>query len=698
MNVDSVAKLIEGSTVQEFRTLSVLFLDLVGLRSATYSDGPYDGGKDLYLVNNPSGIDVAIQLSIETKWRAKLEKDVIKAKSNYQSTVMYFLSSRRIPERTFSEVSKSVLANVGVSVFRYDCQAIASEIIKNNKVSELLSIFGITATHSKQRSQKHFGAKNEAISALLIFGSDAREFRKGVYESIFLSLLGRHPEGLARNSLVQRIVSELGFSSAHHGSLDAHIDRLLQCGRISSKEGNLFLSDTESTKYEGLRASSEYDYQVLEEAVNKYLENSSISLDRHDQILIIENLLELAVALVGEDFDSLDSPRKDKEVYFVIKDSLDKKIGKDKSSTVFNGLSEVVANTAFTKKIAAAEVYRCLLNTNSSQLIGALGGSEGAMIYFDSSVFIPLLCGLLFEPASDRAGKSSSLLFGLLKEHEFSAVVPDVYVEEMASHLIDACRDYRDILDLHEDLSYSGNAFVSHFSEYSHSPEGASIDFDQYVRVFGVHVKAIHHDMPDQQYFSIRDRAKQEIIKIAARYGFSIADVPKWNIGREMQAVRGALEELQLRRPPILIKHDAGVIRYLFNASSEMMSAQVLCTWDNAHKKLAPSEQSGYHVLNPVSVIDLFSIAKQGQVDIPLAHLMDFASTQSKSKIELGSKIWDEIVRIEKSNISDAQLLLSAKDFKNDYMKGIDDHSEFDIDAVSKAWLAWKNTKALTRP
>jgi len=269
MNVDSVAQLIESSTVQEFRTLSVLFLGLVGLSSATYSDGPYDGGKDFHLVKNPSGIDLAIQLSIETKWKVKLEKDAKKAKSNYQSTVMYFLSSRRIPERTFSEVSKSVLSNVGVSVFRYDCQAIASEIIKNNKVSELLSIFGITAAHAKQRSQRHFGAKNEAISALLIFGSDAREFRKGVYDSIFLSLLGRHPDGLARNSLVHRVVSEFGFSSAHHGSLDAHIDRLLQSGSVSRKEGKLFLSDTESTKYEGLRASSEYDFQVLEEAVTE---------------------------------------------------------------------------------------------------------------------------------------------------------------------------------------------------------------------------------------------------------------------------------------------------------------------------------------------------------------------------------------------------------------------------------------------
>lgn len=334
------------------------------------------------------------------------------------------------------------------------------------------------------------------------------------------------------------------------------------------------------------------------------------------------------------------------------------------------------------------------MNTNSNQLIGALGGSEGLIVYIDSSVFIPMLCGLLFEPLSDRSGISGSLLFNLVREHKFTAVIADVYAEEVAAHLIEACRDYKDIILSGEDLSFSGNAFVSHYSGYVRSGEGRDIAFEEYALVFGLRLSSITHDMSDQQFYSIRDRVKMEIISLSGRYGFEVVDIPKLRIEREVDLVESALRDMHLTRPSVLIRHDAGVINYLSSVGSATMSAQVLCTWDNVHRFIAPGEDFGYHVLSPVAVIDMFSIARSETINIPLANLVDFAKIQTNSAVELSSRIWDQIVSIEKGQLSDGRLILSARRFKDEFIAKASSVNDLDMEQVSKAWLAWKNSGA----
>lgn len=694
MNIDSVTRLIESAPVQEFRTLSALFLDLIGLSSATYCDGPYDGGKDFFLSKNPAGVDVGIQLSVEKDWRRKIEKDAKKVRDKYSSSVLYFISSRRVPEDTFNGVRQDILNTIGVTVIRYDNQAIASEIIKNNKLIELLEIFGIPIDKPDSKVKRFFGAKNEAIASLLVFGTDVKEFRKGIIESVVKSELSRHPNGIPRNDLVSLILNEYKFPDTQKSTILSQIDRLLQNTDLVSIDGKISLAACELSKYEGLRSCSEYEYQALRQEVDHFLSNLSISIDDEAKILILDNLLELAVILTSNNFESMAPKHRERDVYVVIRDALTASTQSSDVNAVFTGLAEIISNTDFAKKIAAAELYRCLLNTNSNQLIGALGGSEGLIVYIDSSVFIPMLCGLLFEPLSDRSGMSGSLLFKLIKGHKFTAVIADVYAEEVAAHLIEACRDYKELILTGEDLSYSGNAFVSHYSGYSRSKEGSGTTFDEYVRIFGVRLSSISHEMSDQQFYGVRDRLKSEIIRLSGNYGLEVAEIPKWKIDLEIEQVESALSEMRLTRPPVLVRHDAGIIKHLSSLSSTMMSAQVLCTWDNVHRLIAPGEEAGYHVLNPVAVIDLFSIARNETINIPLVNLIDFAKIQTDSAVELSSKIWDQIVSIEKGQLSDGKLILSAREFKDEFIATVSNVDDLDMEEVSKAWLAWKNSSA----
>ena len=120
----------------------------------------------------------------------------------------------------------------------------------------------------------------------------------------------------------------------------------------------------------------------------------------------------------------------------------------EKVNELFVTIAERISQTPYGTRISSTALYLSVLNTNSEHLLEALGGNVGAYIYLDSSVTIPMICGLLFDQFTGGYGHSANLLYNLIMDHKFSALIPDVYVEEIAAHLIEACRDYTKILEM----------------------------------------------------------------------------------------------------------------------------------------------------------------------------------------------------------------------------------------------------------
>ena len=80
--------------------------------------------------------DIAIQISTEKDWKGKIVKEAEKIKKNYRIKSIIFVSSRRIPENTFQKLATEMLKEIGISITRYDNQAISSEFILNNRVEK----------------------------------------------------------------------------------------------------------------------------------------------------------------------------------------------------------------------------------------------------------------------------------------------------------------------------------------------------------------------------------------------------------------------------------------------------------------------------------------------------------------------------------------------------------------------------------
>ncbi|MBB6523835.1 hypothetical protein HNR48_004150 [Pseudoteredinibacter isoporae] len=674
-----------------FRSLVTMILPLIGIKDANYCDGPYDGGKDFNIVKNiGQGIEIGIQISVEKNWQKKIMNDAAKLKSKYNANVMYFISSRRIPEGSFEQIRERIMSEQGVAVTKYDNQAIAGRLINNGEVNNALLQLGIDTKTESPTGSNYLSAKNEAVSSLLLFNKDSQDLRERFFESILKSHLSRL-EFCKRNTLIEEIKNHYNFDNNQAIKLKSSIDRLLQKSEIVSKGGILRLSPEEQKLYSGLRQTTELGLRTLESEFSQKVKSLSLNIDKDTEDLLLRNFLDLTIHLSSNEYSIYEKSTENNIAYKSIKEIISSKFGHDNSQDIFSSLSEFFAQNEFTKHIACSKLYEAFLNTNSSHLINALGGTESLNVYIDSSVFIPIICGLLYESVEDRYSKSGASLYKLISDHKFNAIIPSDYIEEVASHLIEACRDYKHIVETDIDLSHSGNAFVSHYSTIRQS--GRAISFEDYVKVFGIRLNQISENMEDKLFWKIRDRASSEISKISAKYGFTTEQYHVEYLESKINHFQDFLYSHNINRAAILVRHDAKVIAYLSGDQVPSGFVKVLCTWDKAHSMLNPEGLDGYFVMHPVAIIDYLSLASGNSNSTGISHLLDFASLQADKDLELSAKIWDAIAKIEKDNLSDAEMMTKAKNFQEHYLKKYandEDAMEQLDERTATEWMSWR--------
>jgi hypothetical protein len=377
------------------------------------------------------------------------------------------------------------------------------------------------------------------------------------------------------------------------------------------------------------------------------------------------------------------------EIYYAIQGQLTSRVGPEKASNILAGLTQIVAKSDFSKKISAAELFYSVLQTKSQQVVYALGGDKGVNLYFDTPVAIPLLCGLVFDSIDDHSAYSAKLLIDLLRSHKFSAVVPSPYVEEAAAHLIDCCRNYRAPLSAGDDLSFSNNAFASHYSQIKKQPNCAIGAFDDYVSIFGSPPAGRYSDLSDEFFYGVRDKIIATMSRLFNRYGISVLKLDERKYSRLIDKLTTFCADSGNSRSKILLQHDARVITYLEGPSVEAGVAKVLCTWDSMQLRYN-ADWDGYCVINPAGVTDLLSTAKSNDETLPVVQLIDYVWLQSEVSLKLSARIWDQIISIEKDGLSDASLLMRVRAFKQYYIANHANNIEINEAEVSSLWLKWK--------
>lgn len=693
MNIDYLANLIQSSDVSTFRTLATLFLRSVGYQRGFFSDGPYDGGVDFFVhQHKTAGALTAFQFSIESKWRLKLESDLKKAKSNYPEIKAFvFVSSRRIPLHSIRKLNTALVQKHGIAATHYDSQAIATEFIDKNLVGKLYDALGIAPPPPPPKALTT--PKVEAASALLLFGAEADDFRSEMTENLVLAEL-RKAEPATESKLASSVMAAHSLAEAQRTDVLRAIRHAVQSGRAVSKDGSLLLSQATKDKQDGLRSLASGEFAALRKTVETFCKGVKVSQGQIPVDEILEDLLSLAMGLWRR-FAPHPATQQASEVddtFHRISSVLNAHLGSAESRRVLSGLADLVAQSDFAKRLAAAELYYSLVRTSSTQLVAALGGQKGLFVLFDTPVIIPLLCGLLFDKVEDHAAYSARLLIDLLGQHKFTALAPNVYVEETAAHLVECCRTYQSLLVAGEDLSFSSNAFASHFSQLRKLGGGATLAFDDYISTFGSPPGARYKDLSDAFFYPTIEKISAKIAILLARYSIEYLDLDARRFDGINRRITEVLTASCLTRAPVLVAHDARVVGYLESPAVEAGFAKILCTWDSVQLRLNPAWDS-YCVMNPASVTDILTLLRSDTDRKPMAQLVDFVWMQTESAVRLSAQVWDEIASIEKGNLADGTLLAKARAFRRSYIDNHKDDTDFDASAVGSLWLKWKRSE-----
>ena len=692
MNIDYLANLIESADVPTFRTLATLFLRSMGYTKGFYSDGPYDGGVDFFVFEESgTGIKTAFQLSIEKGWKRKLEAEVKKAKANYPSiTAFIFVSNRRIPLHSIQKLNSSLIQKHGLAATHYDNQAIATEFIHKDLVTKLYETLNIKLPSTIERT--HITPKTEAASALLLFGTDSGDFRSEMTENLIIAELEK--SGPATEADFATVFMQThSFDILQKPEIIRAIRRAIQSGKIVSKASGLTISEAMRTRHAGLKSLAAGEFEALRRSVENYLDKTAIGKAPNVSALLLDNLLALSVALWRRfsPHSSMQVNSAVDETFQSIHSTLSACLGASEAPKAIAALAELVAKSDFAKKIAAAELFYSLIQSNSSQLIAALGGNKGLYVLFDTQVLIPLLCGLLFDRVEDHKAYSARLLIDLLEKHRFTALAPNKYIEEAAGHLVRCCREYQAVLNSGEDLSFSANAFASHFSQLRKLDPAKALSFDEYISVFGSPAGSRYVDLSDEFYYPTIEKIGNRMSELLQRYGVGLLGLDNRRYDSLFTRISNLVGSTGQSRGSILIEHDARVVGYLESPEIPTGWAKVLCTWDSIQLRLNPNWDS-YCVMNPASVTDLLSIIKSEEDRAPMSQLIDFVWMQSEESTKLSSQVWDEIVAVEKGKLADGILLSKARAFRQNYIEKHKTATELDLAQVGSLWLKWKRS------
>lgn len=685
MQIDNITKIIESMTVSQFRTLCLEYLNLLGYSESSLTDGPYDGTKDYKILTSRDMQSVSIAMSITPNWKKKLTDDIsnMKRRNPNLSNVFYF-SSQRIPEGSFSKYQKEKAINDNIFVIRYDSQLIASDFIKKNKIDKILKIANIDIKSEVYEHNRQLLNKNIAISSLLLFSDDANELRKSFFETIIKTQILNSYNPLTREELIQSIIDTYSFNSEQSPYISSHFDRLLQLKKIFVKDKLFYIEENEGEKLKGLESQFNIEFNSIKDVVINLLKESKLNFTTSEMDDLFNNIEDFILGLARNSTGySLNNKIDEKGTYQYIRKLIEQKYDKADGSKLIDNLLEEVSKSTFAKKIASTEMIIDLFNVDSEDLLNIFKAKTYLHIYLDTSVIIPLLCSLLWGEFNTRFSYSANTIYSLFKKHNFKIYIMDKHLEEVASHLIKASQISK-IVDIINEPLLSQNAFITH---YSLLRKNKDITFSDYIETFDVALNRIPSEEENSYKFketrNVLQSSIQEILKT-----YEIITIDNYVLNDYTQEIQNLIE-IRSRKADILLEHDASTIKYL-SSSLNIDNNNILCTWDRSLIEYKSIHKLQFHILSPIALIDLLSMAKGEKTNYALASYKNFAKLQNEQILEMSSIVWETLIKIERNELLDGELIRKAKSFQNTYAEKYHNLDELDQKKISEDWLAWK--------
>jgi hypothetical protein len=696
MHLEPLTRAIETADFLAFREITARYLELRDYREPELSDGPHDGGTDFVVRaqgSNPTPLAIAATVQ-KADWKSKMLGDCRKAKTALGLTNVVCISSHRRPTGEVAGVAEELWANDGIQLRSIDSQAIASAFFAAGETGFVLRTLGITFGENRPAGVERPNLKEDAAYAFALFGEATESFRQSVVEQTVLSYLIDHNDGDERATVEAAVVTALQLGEDQVGLVSSAMDRMLQQQRLRAAGALMEASSDVRDDFELMRALRERQWKALEASVQQWLGNHPLygsNLERATRAV-----MERAGALMMSSAAATSAAIGLSTDPAPIRGQLRKRLKEltteltaagVKESDIMSSVRELarlVSNSKIGSVLMAGELFVSLTAMQTNQFERAFGASGGSEIHLDASVGIPMITGLLYTPARRRFAESSMRVFELSETRSIPIFIPRIYLEEAAAHLLDAVDRYTPLLGLDDDLRFSTNAYVAHFSDLVKRGAVAD-DFMAYAKSLGYVSRSGSKERRVQA-------VAHELAPLFAQYGIRVSDLPparEETLREAQEAVSFTMNDLGIRREGRLLEHDANVIARFLEADEGSDVVRIFCTWDKLHLRLhTPEGRARWQPLDPAMLGDVLILTRP-EDDAELMTTVDIAMELDEEEGLRGAAVLDGLVRIEKENLHDAELLSLAQEFKDAYLQKLRDGAT--TEDLAEAWMAWKS-------
>jgi hypothetical protein len=697
MRLDHMVRLIEGADASSFREIALLYLNASGYESVELTDGPRDAGTDVALWNLGSNPEpLAVQVSVQRAgWQGKVRQDAQRASDVLGRKNFLYVTSRRIAPADRAPLEEELYARQGVTLRIVDCQAIASKFLADGTSTQILKALGIPIG-SPEAKKNRFNIREDLAYTYAFFGADVAAFREAAFDRSIAAFLVRATTPQSREETVAGVVRALQLGRARRGLVEARVDAMIQRGDLRVANGQLHVSDRLADAQRSARAVRERQWHNLKRSLSEALSHVGLfgaRLEKTEELVaqaagsLMLRAAESAGAAVRPSADT--GPAKQQmwiQLRKLENGLVNRGLDPSAAADLVPKLTNIVALSDLGQTLLAGELFLSLLDMEGSNLMRALGGHEALEVFFDASVAIPILASLLYEPQDEHFFRAAHAAYMLALGHGVTLFLPRDYLEEAASHLLEAWEVYRPILEADPDLQFSKNAFVAHYLALRHEKKHTG-SFESYLQSFGLRTAT----GPTRSFSAERDWIMSRMRTLFVRYGIAVAE-PGLVSSQALQAAQSAItftaKELHLERKGLLLQHDARAVADIGSRAAAGEVAVLFCTWDRLHLRLrtagGPVE---WNAMDPVVLADLLALASDDDV-AALQSAVDTAMEFGESEARRGAEIWDEIIRIEQQNLYDAELMQQAKAFKDSYLES--SRSSEKREPLAASWLAWK--------
>ncbi len=697
MRLDALENLIHSSDFSSFRELCLRYLKLSGYQEPVLTDGSGDLGRDISLWQLGVEEPIAIQASVQkNRWKQKVISDATQVKDKLGITNFTYMTTLQISGHDEQTLANELWANHHITARFIDRRGLASFFHAERRSQDALEALGITEQESAYGTNVERPSLREDLAyAYAFFGTDVDTFRKDVIERSIIAFVTSQSVSHKREEVEDTIRATLGLSEARSGLVSSRLDHMLQRGIIRSEDGRIVTAPGIAEEARAVRTLRSKQWRELQDEISTQLGNVGLRGSKLEKLTL--DVSETAGALIMSSADTAKESLTPGSDVTPIRRQIEVKLRQlqhritaagipiEDATSLMKELTTIISDSDIGQTLLAGYLFTSLIDLSEANLLRALGGNGRLDVYLDASVAIPILASLLYEAHDNTFFRASLQAYEQAAEYDLALKLPYDYLEEAASHLIDASQLYEPVREAGEDLRFSQNAFVAHFANLT-TEQGFDKSFPQYAQSFGLTRAIVHRG----EFRRERDRVMQSMQEMLSRYGIEVT-----KLGRPRDALMADTEseiaftakELGIERTRKLLEHDARTVAVLASRSAEGESL-IFCTWDRLHLRLGvDNPQRSWEAMNPSMLSDLLALASPNPARTSSA-AVEIAIDLSQAGERLGGEIWDELVRIEKTKLHDADLMAKAKAFKQEYVKK--SLKEREGEPLAVAWTNWK--------